>query len=79
MAAPSPPVAAPVLDSAPSQASPSVWRGWPVPVSVGVVLALLPAVLTPYTQDLVVKVAILAIFALSLELLVGPKLNIRHI
>ena len=42
-----------------------------MPVSVGVVLALLPAVLTPYTQDLVVKVAILAIFALSLELLVG--------
>jgi branched-chain amino acid transport system permease protein len=34
-------------------------------------LALLPAVLTPYTQDLVVKIAIYAIFALSLELLVG--------
>ena len=34
-------------------------------------LALLPAVLTPYTQDLVVKIAISAVFALSLQLLVG--------
>jgi len=36
-----------------------------------IALALLPIVLTPYTQDLVVKIAIYAIFALSLELLVG--------
>ncbi len=34
-------------------------------------LAALPLVLTPYTQDLVVKISVLAIFALSLELLVG--------
>ena len=34
-------------------------------------LALLPAVLSPYTQDLVVKITIYAVFALSLELLVG--------
>src|SRR5258708_4769361 len=34
-------------------------------------LALLPAVLTPYTSDFVVKIVIYAVFALSLELLVG--------
>ncbi len=42
-----------------------------VPVLGLAVLAMLPAVLTPYTQDLVLKIAVLAIFALSLELLVG--------
>ena len=46
-------------------------RGWVVPVAAAVALAVLPAVLTPYTHDLVLKIAILAIFALSLELLVG--------
>ena len=46
-------------------------RGWIVPVAAAVVLAALPAVLTPYTQDLVLKIAVYAIFALSLELLVG--------
>jgi len=46
-------------------------RGWLAPVLVAIVLAALPAVLTPYTHDLVVKIAIYAIFALSLELLVG--------
>jgi branched-chain amino acid transport system permease protein len=42
-------------------------------IAVAVVLALLalPLVLTPYTHDLVVKIAIYAVFALSLELLVG--------
>ncbi len=46
-------------------------RSFVVPlVALGVLLAL-PAVLTPYTQDLVVRIAIYAIFALSLELLVG--------
>jgi branched-chain amino acid transport system permease protein len=44
---------------------------WLVPVLGAVALALLPAVLTPYTQDLVVKIAIAAVFALSLQLLVG--------
>jgi branched-chain amino acid transport system permease protein len=34
-------------------------------------LAALPAVLTPYTSDLVVKIVIFSVFALSLELLVG--------
>jgi branched-chain amino acid transport system permease protein len=34
-------------------------------------LVLLPGVLTPYTSDLVVKIMVLAVFALSLELLVG--------
>ena len=46
-------------------------RPWLMPVAVAIVLALLPAVLTPYTHDLVVKIAVFAIFALSLELLVG--------
>ena len=42
-----------------------------MPVACAIVLALLPAVLTPYHQDLVAKIAVYAIFALSLELLVG--------
>ena len=42
-----------------------------VPVLAAVALFALPAVLSPYTQDLVVKIAIYAVFALSLELLVG--------
>lgn len=42
-----------------------------LPAAVAVLLALLPAVLTPYTSDLVVKIVVLAVFALSLELLVG--------
>ena len=46
-------------------------RRFAVPLIVLVVLLALPAVLTPYTQDLVVRIAIYAIFALSLELLVG--------
>lgn len=45
--------------------------GWLVPVAAGIALAVLPPVLTPYTHDLVVKIAVYAIFALSLELLVG--------
>ena len=45
--------------------------GWIVPVIAAVLLALLPAVLTPYTHDLVVKITVYAVFALSLELLVG--------
>jgi branched-chain amino acid transport system permease protein len=46
-------------------------RDWIIPTLAALVLLLLPAVLTPYTQDLVVKIAIYAVFALSLELLVG--------
>ena len=46
-------------------------RTWLVPASFAVALAFLPLVLTPYTHDLVVKIGILAVFALSLELLVG--------
>jgi len=44
---------------------------WLVPTLTAVALALLPMALSPYTQDLVVKIALYAIFALSLELLVG--------
>ncbi len=46
-------------------------RAWGVPSGVAVLLAALPAVLSPYHLELVAKIAIYAIFALSLELLVG--------
>jgi branched-chain amino acid transport system permease protein len=46
-------------------------RAWLSPLLASGVLLALPLVLTPYTHDLVVKIAIYAIFALSLELLVG--------
>ena len=42
-----------------------------VPAAVVLLLAALPALISPYAQDLVVRIAIYAIFALSLELLVG--------
>lgn len=38
---------------------------------IAAILVLLPALLSPYQQDLVVRIMIYAIFALSLELLVG--------
>ncbi|RQP22611.1 branched-chain amino acid ABC transporter permease [Piscinibacter terrae] len=47
------------------------WPAWLTPAIAALLLAALPVVLTPYTHDLVVKIAIYAIFALSLELLVG--------
>jgi branched-chain amino acid transport system permease protein len=45
--------------------------GWPVPVAAAVAVALLPLFVSPYVQDVVVRIAIYAIFALSLELIVG--------
>jgi branched-chain amino acid transport system permease protein len=45
--------------------------GWLVPAAVAVVLAFAPLVLETYYQELVVKIMIYAIFALSLELLAG--------
>ena len=42
-----------------------------VPLAFVGLLALLPLVLSPYAQDVVVRIAIYAVFALSLELLVG--------
>ena len=42
-----------------------------LPLVAALLLAALPAVLTPYTTDLVVKIIIFSVFALSLELLVG--------
>lgn len=56
--------AMPHLASKPSTA-------WLVPLLVLAAACLLPLFLTEYTQDLVVKIIIYAIFALSLELLVG--------
>lgn len=46
-------------------------RGWLVPLAVLAALLALPPVLSPYLHDLVLKIAVFAIFALSLELLVG--------
>ena len=46
-------------------------RSWLVPVVAALVLLALPPLLSPYLHDLVVKIAIYAVFALSLELLVG--------
>jgi branched-chain amino acid transport system permease protein len=45
--------------------------GWVVPALAFAAMAVLPFFVTPYTQDLIVRIAIFAIFALSLELLVG--------
>ena len=45
--------------------------GWLVPAAAALAIAALPLVLSPYGQDVVVRIAIYAIFALSLELLVG--------
>jgi branched-chain amino acid transport system permease protein len=45
--------------------------GWLVPAAAACVLAVLPMFLSPYFQDLALKIIIFAIFALSLELLVG--------
>src|SRR2546422_4945162 len=44
---------------------------WLGSVVAALVLAVLPMLLSPYLQDLVLKIVIYAIFALSLELLVG--------
>ncbi len=46
-------------------------RAFVVPALAVLALLLLPLGLTPYTTDLVMKIMVLAIFALSLELLVG--------
>lgn len=60
-----------------SVSSPAIGRSrssiqhWLLPVLVAVVLAALPMFLSSYLQDLVLKIVIYAIFALSLELLVG--------
>ncbi|HEX4235113.1 MAG TPA: branched-chain amino acid ABC transporter permease [Caldimonas sp.] len=45
--------------------------GWLVPAAAALAVAALPLVVSPYAQDLVVRIAVYAIFALSLELLVG--------
>jgi branched-chain amino acid transport system permease protein len=45
--------------------------GWLLPVAVAGALAVAPLVLETYYQELVIKIVIYAIFALSLELLAG--------
>jgi branched-chain amino acid transport system permease protein len=52
---------------APAAAGPARW--WPLLGAL--VLAVLPAAISPYGQDLVLRIMTLAVFALSLELLVG--------
>ncbi|CAN5352588.1 branched-chain amino acid ABC transporter permease [soil metagenome] len=44
-------------------------RAWPLLAAA--VLAALPFMISPYAQDMVVRIAIYAVFALSLQLLVG--------
>ncbi len=44
---------------------------WLVPALAAALVALLPLVLSPYLQDLAIRIMIYAILALSLELLVG--------
>jgi branched-chain amino acid transport system permease protein len=46
-------------------------HGWIAPLAVFVVLAVMPLFLSSYFQDFALKIMIFAIFALSLELLVG--------
>ncbi|HEX3140824.1 MAG TPA: branched-chain amino acid ABC transporter permease, partial [Rhizobacter sp.] len=46
------------------------WR-WLAALLCAVVLAAIPELLSPYLQDVVLKIALYAVFALSLELLVG--------
>jgi branched-chain amino acid transport system permease protein len=45
--------------------------GWRVPAAALLLVALLPTFVSPYGQDLVVRIVVYAIFALSLELIVG--------
>jgi branched-chain amino acid transport system permease protein len=59
----------PVAGTAPQAARRGA--GWLLPVGVAVVLAFAPLVLETYYQELVMKIIIYAIFALSLELLAG--------
>lgn len=48
-----------------------LWRQALLPLAIALALALLPGFLSGYVQDLVLRIVIYAIFALSLELLVG--------
>jgi branched-chain amino acid transport system permease protein len=70
-------VAAPVSDDVRAEvgALPDIGRheagGWPVPAAVALLLAALPFMVSAYGLDLVLRIAISAVFALSLELLVG--------
>jgi branched-chain amino acid transport system permease protein len=44
---------------------------WLLPALAGAALLLVQPLLTPYLQDLVLRIVVLAVFALSLELLIG--------
>jgi branched-chain amino acid transport system permease protein len=63
---------APTLPVAGTVPHPTVRSGaWLVPVVLAIALAFAPIVLSSYYQELVLKIMIYAIFALSLELLAG--------
>ena len=61
----------PAVSSAPLQPRAAGMPTWLTPVVAACLIALLPLVLSGYTQDLVIRIMIYAILALSLELLVG--------
>ena len=67
----SPPAADVAASMPPALAPERAAGGWAVPLLVLALLAVVPFVASEYLQDLVIKIVILAIFALSLELLVG--------
>lgn len=60
-----------VLPSPAAEATAPRLGSWLLPLAVLVLLAALPGFLSSYFQDLALKIIIFAIFALSLELLVG--------
>ena len=59
------------LAAAPARASRRGLQASLLPLAVAVLLALLPSFLSSYGSDLVLRIMVYAIFALSLELLVG--------
>src|SRR4051794_18320958 len=59
------------IDAPPTARRTSLGAGWLVPAVVLGLLAAVPFIAGQYLQDLIVKIMILSIFALSLELLVG--------
>ncbi|WP_151449270.1 branched-chain amino acid ABC transporter permease [Lacisediminimonas profundi] len=53
------------------ESSAPLWRQSMLPLAIAAALALMPLFMSDYLQDLVLRIVIYAIFALSLELLVG--------
>ena len=70
-ASPASPVMLPEAHAAAHTSARTAVHTWLLPVAVACAAAVLPLVLSGYLQDLAVRIMITAIFALSLELLVG--------